>query len=645
MTANRETLGFTTQTRQILQLMIHSLYSNREIFLRELISNASDALDKLRLESYRETDLMQGDAELRIDVTCDPDAGTVTVRDNGIGMSREEVISNIGTIAKSGTAEFLEGLKSRQSAAEQNSLIGQFGVGFYSSFIVADQVELRTRKAGAPADQGVLWRSDGGGEYSIEPVALPERGTEIVLYLKQDAKEFADPHRLRSIIHRYSEHITFPVRMPKPDEEGDTPDEAQEQTSSAAEFEVVNQATALWTRPRKEITQQEYDEFYKQICFDFEPPLLHLHSRVEGKQEYTSLLYVPSRAPFDLWDRDRRHGVKLYVKRVFIMDDAEQLMPAYLRFVRGVIDSDDLPLNVSREILQGNRLVDSIRAGCTRKVLDALSEMAEQDAEKYAKFWTTFGRVIKEGVVEDPANRERIAALLRFVTTDTGPDGMTSLQTYIENMPEGQEKIYYLTADSYAAAAESPHLEIFRQRNIEVLLLSDPIDEWVVDGLAEFEGKSLQSVAKGELDIDNLGDDDARDAPTAEQTSELTERLQGVLEDRVESVRVTRRLTQSPVCLVVGEHAMSKHLERIMQAAGQNLPGSKPILEVNAEHPLVQRAAEEKDDERFADWAALLLDQALLSEGGQLDNPAAFLRRVNRFLTERQEEASIIPPS
>ncbi|MEC9340036.1 MAG: molecular chaperone HtpG, partial [Pseudomonadota bacterium] len=453
------------------------------------------------------------------------------------------------------------------------------------------------------------------------------------------------PHRLRGIIHRYSEHITFPVRMPKPDEEGDTPDEAQEQTSSAAEFEVVNQATALWTRPRKEITQQEYDEFYKQICFDFEPPLLHLHSRVEGKQEYTSLLYVPSRAPFDLWDRDRRHGVKLYVKRVFIMDDAEQLMPAYLRFVRGVIDSDDLPLNVSREILQGNRLVDSIRAGCTRKVLDALSEMAEQDAEKYAKFWTTFGRVIKEGVVEDPANRERIAALLRFVTTDTGPDGMTSLQTYIENMPEGQEKIYYLTADSYAAAAESPHLEIFRQRNIEVLLLSDPIDEWVVDGLAEFEGKSLQSVAKGELDIDNLGDDDARDAPTAGETSELTERLQGVLEDRVESVRVTRRLTQSPVCLVVGEHAMSKHLERIMQAAGQNLPGSKPILEVNAEHPLVQRAAEEKDDERFADWAALLLDQALLSEGGQLDNPAAFLRRVNRFLTERQEEARIILPS
>ena len=618
-----ETLSFATETRQLLKLMIHSLYSNREIFLRELVSNASDALDKLRFEGYREPALLEGGGELHIEVECDPQAHTVTVRDNGIGMSREEVIANIGTIARSGTAEFLQSLQGDQT--QDARLIGQFGVGFYSAFIVADRVTLTTRRASEPQAQGVRWQSAGEGDYTLETVSAP-RGTEIVLHLREDAHEFADPWRLKSIIRTYSDHITFPVQMPA---EPASDDDAAADADSQPAWETVNQATALWARPRSEIGQDEYDAFYKQLSYDVEPPLAQLHSRVEGTHEYTTLLFVPAREPFDLWDRERRHGVRLYVKRVFIMDDAAHLLPAYLRFVRGVIDADDLPLNVSREILQGSKVVDSIRAGSTRRVLGLLEDMAREDAEKYNRFWELFGRVLKEGVVEDHGNRERIAGLLRFASTrEASPT--VSLADYVARMKDGQQAIYYLTADSVAAAAASPHLEGLRARGVEVLLLGDRIDEWLVNSLPNFDGKPLQSAADGDLDLDALGPvDDAPPPVTDTDWAPTVSALQAALKETVESVRLSERLTESPACLVAGKEAMSGTLERLLKSAGQDVPDNKRVLEINPRHPLLARV---KDSEQIDDWAQLLYDQALLAEGGQLEQPAQFVQRLNRLL-------------
>lgn len=616
-----ETLSFATETRQLLKLMIHSLYSNREIFLRELISNASDALDKLRFEGYREPALLDGGGELRIEVQCDPQAHTVTVRDNGIGMSREEVIANIGTIARSGTAEFLQSLQG--DPAQGARLIGQFGVGFYSAFIVADRVTLTTRRAGCPDHDGVRWQSSGEGEYTLETVSAP-RGTEIVLHLREDAHEFADPWRLKSIIRTYSDHITFPVRMPA---EPASDDDAAADGQPA--WETVNQATALWARPRSEIGQDEYDAFYKQLSYDVDPPLAQLHTRIEGTHEYTALLFVPAREPFDLWDRERRHGVRLYVKRVFIMDDAAHLLPAYLRFVRGVIDADDLPLNVSREILQGSKVVDSIRAGCTRRILGLLEEMAREDAEKYERFWGLFGRVLKEGVVEDHGNRQRIAGLLRFSTTlEAAP--RVSLADYVARMKDGQKAIYYITADSVAAAAASPHLEALRTRGVEVLLLGDRIDEWLVGSLHEFDGKPLASVAGADLKLDELPPAQTELPPVTDTDwSSTVSALQAALRDTVESVRLSERLTESPACLVAGRDAMSGTLERLLKSAGQDVPNNKRVLEINPRHPLLARV---KDSDRIDDWAQLLYDQAVLAEGGQLEQPAQFVQRLNRLL-------------
>ena len=618
-----ETLSFATETRQLLKLMIHSLYSNREIFLRELVSNASDALDKLRFEGYREPAVLEGGGELHIEVECDPQAHTVTVRDNGIGMNREEVIANIGTIARSGTAEFLQSLQADQT--QDARLIGQFGVGFYSAFIVADRVTLTTRRASEPQAQGVRWQSAGEGDYTLETVSAP-RGTEIVLHLREDAHEFADPWRLKSIIRTYSDHITFPVQMPA---EPASDDDAAADADSPPAWETVNQATALWARPRSEIGQDEYDAFYKQLSYDVEPPLAQLHSRVEGTHEYTALLFVPAREPFDLWDRERRHGVRLYVKRVFIMDDAAHLLPAYLRFVRGVIDADDLPLNVSREILQGSKVVDSIRAGSTRRVLGLLEDMAREDAEKYNRFWGLFGRVLKEGVVEDHGNRERIAGLLRFASTrEASPT--VSLADYVARMKDGQQAIYYLTADSVAAAAASPHLEGLRARGVEVLLLGDRIDEWLVNSLPNFDGKPLQSAADGDLDLDALGPvDDAPPPVTDTDWAPTVSALQAALKETVESVRLSERLTESPACLVAGKEAMSGTLERLLKSAGQDVPDNKRVLEINPRHPLLARV---KDSEQIDDWAQLLYDQALLAEGGQLEQPAQFVQRLNRLL-------------
>ncbi|HCO43165.1 MAG TPA: molecular chaperone HtpG [Gammaproteobacteria bacterium] len=618
-----ETLSFATETRQLLKLMIHSLYSNREIFLRELVSNASDALDKLRFEGYREPALLEGGGELRIEVECDPQAHTVTVRDNGIGMSREEVIANIGTIARSGTAEFLQSLQGDQT--QDARLIGQFGVGFYSAFIVADRVTLTTRRASEPQAQGVRWQSAGEGDYTLETVSAP-RGTEIVLHLREDAHEFADPWRLKTIIRTYSDHITFPVRMPG---EPASDDDAAADADSPPAWETVNQATALWARPRSEIGQDEYDAFYKQLSYDIEPPLAQLHSRIEGTHEYTALLFVPAREPFDLWDRERRHGVRLYVKRVFIMDDAAHLLPAYLRFVRGVIDADDLPLNVSREILQGSKVVDSIRAGSTRRVLGLLEDMAREDTEKYNRFWGLFGRVLKEGVVEDHGNRERIAGLLRFASTREA-SSTVSLADYVARMKDGQQAIYYLTADSVAAAAASPHLEGLRARGVEVLLLGDRIDEWLVNSLPNFDGKPLQSAADGDLDLEALGPADSAPTPVADADwAPTVSALQAALAGTVESVRLSERLTESPACLVAGKEAMSGTLERLLKSAGQDVPENKRVLEINPRHPLLARV---KGSEQIDDWAQLLYDQALLAEGGQLEQPAQFVQRLNRLL-------------
>ena len=617
---HKETLGFQAEVRQLLDLMIHSLYSNKEIFLRELISNASDAADKLRFEALTDDAMYEGDSDLNIRVAYDKKARIVTIADNGIGMSRAEVIDNIGTIAKSGTRQFLAALTGDK--ANDLKLIGQFGVGFYSAFIIADKVTLTTRRAGLSTEHGVRWESDGKGEYAIETCEKKSRGTEVTLHLREGEDEFLDNWRLKAIIHKYSDHITLPIRM--------TPEGKNED-------ETVNKASALWARPRNEIKPEEYDEFYKHVAHDFETPLAHVHSRVEGKQEYISLLYVPQRAPFDLWDREKRHGIKLYVKRVFIMDDAEQLMPNYLRFVRGVIDSNDLPLNISREILQHNKDIDAIRHGSIKKVLDLLDDIAEKDKEKYAKFWGEFGRVLKEGVVEDATNRDRIAKLLRFSSTHTDketPD--VSLADYVSRMKLEQDKIYCVTAETFAAAKNSPHIEIFRKKGIEVLLMHDRVDEWVTMHLTEFDGKPLQSVAKGALDLGKLEDKEEKQQQekVVAEYKDLIERTKKILEGQVKDVRLTYRLTNSPACLVADEHDMGANLERLLKAAGQKVPGSKPILEINPEHPIVMRLKTEADEKRFEDWTRILHDQALLAEGGELEDPGNFISRLNGLLLD-----------
>ena len=623
-TATRETMGFQAEVRQLLDLMIHSLYSNREIFLRELVSNASDACDKLRFEALHNPELFEGDGELRIRVDYDADARTITVADNGIGMNRDEVIANLGTIAKSGTREFFSQLTGDQQ--KDAHLIGQFGVGFYSSFIVADRVSVFTRRAGEQPGQGVRWESDGGGEFSIEMAEKGSRGTEVTLHLREGQDDLLSGTRLRSIIRRYSDHIVQPILMKKEEWKDD-------KMHKGASDETVNQASALWARPRGEITDDEYKAFYKHVGHDFDDPLAWTHARVEGRQDYTLLLYVPSRAPFDLWDRDARHGVKLYVRRVFIMDDAEQLLPTYLRFVRGIVDSSDLPLNVSREILQESKDIETLRAGSTKKVLDLLAGIAENDKDKYAKFWPEFGRVLKEGVGEDFANRDKVAQLLRFASTHADKsDETVSLADYIGRMKDGQDRIYYVTAESFNAARNSPHLEVFRRKGIEVLLMSDRVDEWVVGHLGEFEGKPLTSVAKGGLDLGKLEDDAERKAgeEQASEVAPLIERMRKSLGERVKDVRATRRLTDSPACLVADEHDMGGNLARMLKAAGQRAPASKPILEINPQHPVVMRVNDQA--ERFDDWALVLFDQALLAEGGQLDDPAAFVKRVNELM-------------
>jgi molecular chaperone HtpG len=630
VTATKETLGFQTEVKQLLQLMIHSLYSNREIFLRELISNASDACDKLRFEALHNAALFEGDSDFRIRISFDPAAKTLTIADNGVGMSREEVITNLGTIAKSGTREFFSKLSGDQQ--KDASLIGQFGVGFYSSFIVADKVTVLTRRAGAEPNQGVRWESEGTGEFSIEMVDRPARGTEITLHLKEGQDDLLSAWKLKSIIRKYSDHIVQPIVM-----KGEKWDDEKKEQVATDEDETVNQASALWARPRNEISDEQYTEFYKHVGHDFEDPLAWTHARVEGKTEYTQLLYVPARAPFDLWDRNAKHGIKLYVRRVFIMDDAEQLMPTYLRFVRGIVDSADLPLNVSREILQESRDIEAIRKGCTAKVLGLLENLAtSEDAaekEKYAKFWGEFGKVLKEGIGEDFANKEKIAGLLRFASThaDTA-DETVSLKDYLGRMKPEQEKIYYVTAETFNAAKNSPHLEVFRKKGIEVILLSDRVDEWVVSHLAEFEGKQLVSVAKGGLDLGKLEDEaEKKEAESAAgEFKDLTEKIGKSLGDKVKEVRVTHRLTDSPACLVADEHDVSGNLARILKAAGQKAPNAQPILEINPKHPVVLRLKYE--EAKFDDWAAVLFDQALLAEGGQLDDPATFVKRMNELM-------------
>ena len=627
-TQTKETLGFQAEVKQLLNLMIHSLYSNKEITLRELVSNASDACDKLRFEALTDKALYESDTDLKIRITCDPKARTITVSDNGIGMSRQEVIEHIGTIAKSGTREFFQKLTGDQ--AQDAHLIGQFGVGFYSSFIVAAKVTLVTRRAGLTAEHGVSWESDGSGEYTIETVEKAARGTDVTLHLREGEDDFLSGFRLRAIIRKYSDHITLPIVMKK--EEWDK-DKGENKITD--EDETVNQASALWARPKSEVTEEQYHEFYKHEAHDFEPPLAYAHARVEGRKEYTQLLYIPSHAPFDMWDREHRHGIKLYVRRVFIMDDAEQLLPAYLRFVRGVIDSSDLPLNVSREILQESKDIEAIRAGSVKRVLAMIEDLAENHKEKFATFWKEFGLVFKEGIGEDHANRERIAKLLRLASTHKDSEEQeVSLVDYVSRMKPGQEKIYYVTADSFAAAKNSPHLEIFRKKGVEVLLLSERVDEWVASHLTEFEGKALQSVAKGRLELGGLEDEAEKkeQEKEADEFKDLTEKIKKALGERVKDVRVTLRLTESPACLVADEHDLNANLQRMLKAAGQKVPTSKPILEINPHHPLVLRLKAEAQDERFNDLAQVLFDQSLLAEGGQLEDPAGFVKRLNQLM-------------
>lgn len=630
--AHKETMGFQTEVKQLLNLMIHSLYSNKEIFLRELISNAADAADKLRFEALSDDALYEDDGELKIRVAFDKDARTITITDNGIGMTRQEVIDNIGTIARSGTKAFFGQLTGDQ--AKDSQLIGQFGVGFYSAFIVADKVTLKTRRAGTTKEHGVMWESAGEGEFNIETIEKPTRGTEVTLHLREGEDEFLNGWRLRNVIRKYSDHINLPIIMqkePVPDEEGNIDE-------SVIEDETVNKATALWTLAKNDITDEQYKEFYKQIAHDFQDPMSWSHNKVEGNTEYTSLLYIPSKAPFDLWDRDRMHGIKLYVKRVFIMEDSEQLMPRYLRFIRGVIDTNDLPLNVSREILQSSKVIDTIRAASVKKILSELNKMANNEPEQYAEFWKEFGQVIKEGPGEDFANKEALAKLLRFASTESGnADQTVSLQDYVSRMKDKQEKIYYITAESYAAAKNSPHLEVFRKKGIEVLLLTDRVDEWLVNSLTDFDGKHLQSVAKGDLDLGELEDEQEKKAheEVEKNFEDLVERVKKTLDEKVKDVRITHRLTDSPACLVADHYDMSGNLERMLKAAGQQVSGSKPILELNPEHPMVAKLKDEQNDEQFADWTSILFDQALLAEGGQLDDPASFVKKLNAMLLQR----------
>ena len=630
MTMQKETLGFQAEVKQLLQLMIHSLYSNKEIFLRELISNASDAADKLRFEAINHADWYESDPELKIQISFNKEARTVTIADNGIGMSRDEVIANLGTIARSGTKEFF----SKLSGDDQKdaALIGQFGVGFYSAFIVADNIVVQTRRAGLPASEGVRWESQGAGEFTIETINRPERGTSITLHLREEEDDLLSSWKLKSIIRKYSDHISLPIQMQK--EEWD---EGKKEQVQKDEFENINQATALWARPKSELTEEQYKEFYKHISHDFQDPLTYSHNRVEGRSEFTQLLFIPKKAGFDLWDRNKRNGIKLYVKRVFIMDDAEQLMPTYLRFVSGVIDSADLPLNVSREILQESRDVKAIRESSTKRVLGMLEDLANsEDASKkqqYAEFWQEFGQVLKEGIGEDRGNQERIAKLARFASTHSDSAEQTvSLADYVSRMKEGQDKIYYVTGDSYTAAKNSPHLEIFRKKGVEVLLLSDRVDEWMLSFFPEFEGKSLVSVAKGGLDLGALADEAEKQEQkeTEEQYKDLIERMKKTLDSKVKDVRITFRLTDSPACLVADEHELSGNLLRMLKAAGQQAPDTKPILEINPQHPLVLKLKYE--DKQFDDWATILFDQALLAEGGQLQDPAAFVKRINQML-------------
>ncbi|OYV21590.1 MAG: molecular chaperone HtpG [Methylococcaceae bacterium NSP1-1] len=633
--AKKETLGFETEVKHLLHLMIHSLYSNKEIFLRELISNASDAADKLRFEALSNDGLYEGDSELKIRLEFDKEKRTITIIDNGIGMSRAEVQEHIGTIAKSGTKQFFEALTGEQ--AKDSELIGQFGVGFYSAFIVADKVTLTTRKAGADKSEGTRWESAGEGDYTIETVEKAKRGTEIVLHLKEAESEFLDGYRIRSIVRKFSDHISLPIVMDKEVMPAMEENEGEEAKPVAQiEEETINSASALWTKARQEISDEDYNQFYKHVGHDFQDPLTYVHSKVEGTNEYTMLLYVPSRAPFDLWDRDAKHGVKLYIRKVFITDDAEQLMPRYLRFIRGIIDANSLPLNVSREILQQSKQISSIKSGAVKKVLGMLEGLAKNEPEKYEKFWSQFGTVIKEGPIEDHGNKDRVAKLLRFASTHTDTDKQdVALEDYVSRMKEGQEKIYYVTADSFSAAKNSPHLEIFRKKGIEVLLLSDRIDEWLVSNLDEFDGKHLQSVAKGDLDLGSLDaeEDKAAQEEVNKDFEAVLKQIKDVLADKVSEVRLSHRLTESPACLVADVYGMSLNMERIMKDAGQLMGmGRKPIFEINPTHPLVVRMKAEQDDARFADLTHILFDQAILSEGGQLDDPAAFVHKLNGLL-------------
>jgi molecular chaperone HtpG len=627
---DKQVMGFQAEVKQLLQLMIHSLYSNKEIFLRELISNASDAADKLRFEAINNASLFENDSELKIQVDFDKDARTISITDNGIGLSQQEAIDHLGTIAKSGTKEFFSQLSGDQQ--KDAALIGQFGVGFYSGFIVADKITVESRRAGLPAEQGVKWESAGEGEFSVEAIDKPQRGTRITLHLREGEDELLSAWQLRSIIRKYSDHISLPIAMRK--EEWD---EEKKAMVMRDELETVNQASALWTRSKSDITDEQYTEFYKHVSHDFQEPLTWTHNRVEGRSEYTQLLYIPAHAPFDLWDRNKRGGIKLYVKRVFIMDDAEQLMPIYLRFVKGVIDSADLPLNVSREILQESRDVKVIREGSTKRVLGMLEELANADEQekkdKYASFWKEFGQVLKEGIGEDSTNKERIAKLLRFASTQNDSDVQNvSFADYVSRMKDGQDKIYYVTADSFNAAKNSPHLEIFRKKGVEVLLLTDRVDEWMLSFLTEFEDKQLVSVAKGDLDLGKL-EDEAEKKQKEETESEykaLVDKMQASLKDKAKEVRITFRLTDSPACLVAGEHELSGNLLRMLKAAGQAAPDTKPILEINPHHPLVQRLKYE--EAKFDDWSSLLFDQAMLAEGGQLADPAGFVKKLNDML-------------
>ncbi|MDX8389235.1 MAG: molecular chaperone HtpG [Mariprofundaceae bacterium] len=625
----KETMNFEAETNQLMDLMIHSLYSNKEIFLRELISNASDAADKLRFEASTDDALYEGDSDLHLFIDVNKEARTITIRDNGIGMSRDEVIANIGTIARSGTQKFFQDLTG--DSKTDAHLIGQFGVGFYSAFLVADNVTLTSRRAGVATSEGVCWQSEGHGSYTIETVEKEVRGTEITLHLGEEADEFLESYRLRSIIHKYADHIPFPIRMQNeaPAEEG----EDGEAVESATIIETVNQASALWTKSKSELSDEEYNNFYKHVSHDFEDPLTHIHQKLEGKYEYTLLLYLPKRAPFDLWQADAKHGVKLYVRRVFIMEASEDLLPRYLRFVRGVMDTNDLPLNVSREILQKSPAMDAMKKGASKRVLSLLETMADKKKEDYTTFWAEFGNALKEGVIEDFENKERIAKLLRFASTESTEQSV-SLADYIERMKPEQEKVYYITADSFAAANGSPHLEVFRKKGVEVLLLHDRVDEWLISHLQEFDGKALQSIAKGELDLSAMDSEEEQEQQkeVGKEAEPIAEKIKSALADRVKDVRITHRLTESPACLISDQFDMSTNMERILKQAGQDVPDMKPILEINPEHSLVKRLAEEDDETALSDWAAILFDQAILAEGALPDDPAGFVRRINAMM-------------